>query len=80
MKKRLVILAGSLIAAALSVVIFAHKPMSAEQALLLRNVEALAQSEGGNGGGSTCTVIGNHSVAVSIIVMSVPKVIMSPCI
>ena len=42
-------LSGALLVMALSVAIFARKPMTAEEALILRNVEAIAQDETGNG-------------------------------
>lgn len=43
--KKLFILTGALLVAALSVAIFVHKPMTAQEALILRNVEALADPE-----------------------------------
>ncbi len=45
MKKKFFILTGALLTAALSAAIFARKPMTAEEALILRNVEAIAQDE-----------------------------------
>ncbi len=45
MKKKLFMLSGALLVMALSVAIFARKPMTAEEALILRNVEAIAENE-----------------------------------
>ncbi len=54
MKKKLVILAGGLMAVALSLVFFTNKPMTEREALILKNVEAIAEIEtvGGKNGDS----------------------------
>lgn len=48
MKKKLLLLTDALTVAALSVAIFAHKPLTAQEALLLKNVEAIASGENGS--------------------------------
>lgn len=51
MKKILIFTAGLLLSAG-AVLVFAHnKPLTAEESLLLKNIEALSQNEGGNSGG-----------------------------
>ena len=49
MKKKFVILTGSLMIAALSVAVFVNKSQDAEKSLLMRNVEVIAQNEDGGG-------------------------------
>ncbi len=41
----MIILAGGLMAIALSLVLFADKPLTVQEALILKNVEAIAQEE-----------------------------------
>lgn len=43
--KKMIILAGGLMAIALSLVLFADKPLTVQEALILKNVEAIAQEE-----------------------------------
>ena len=50
MKKMIIFGTGLLLVAGLSVVLFARKPLTPEQILLKRNVEALAQMENTGGG------------------------------
>ena len=45
MKKKFAILTGALMTVALSAAIFANKPLTAQEELILKNVEAIAKGE-----------------------------------